>query len=180
MSLIGITGKIGSGKSTAASYLVKKYGMEEYAMAKPLKEIGKVFGFTDRQLYGTQEQKLEIHPYWGISAREFLQKVGTELFRDQLPVILPEMNIKRTIWCDIFRLKYLEHPVNTVVSDVRFLDEEETIHELGGTVIRIVRPSLISSSEHRSELEIDEIHAEHVIVNDGTLEDLYSKLDAIY
>lgn len=59
--IIGITGKIGSGKSTLSSYLTENHNYEEYSMAKPLKEIGKIFGFNDQQLYGTQEQKLEIH-----------------------------------------------------------------------------------------------------------------------
>lgn len=175
--LIGITGKIGSGKSTAASYLQKQHYLMEYSMAGPLKEIGAVFGFTQEQLYGTQEQKLQIHPYWGISSREFLQKVGTELFREQLPKVLPNMKIKRTIWCEIFRLKYEQQDHGAVVSDIRFLDEVDTIHEMGGTVIRIVRPGLDESSTHRSELEMDSIKADYTIVNDGTLNDLYSRLD---
>jgi dephospho-CoA kinase len=175
--LIGITGKIGSGKSTAASYLQKQHDLMEYSMAGPLKKIGAAFGFTQEQLYGTQEQKLQIHPYWGISSREFLQKVGTELFREQLPKVLPNMKIKRTIWCEIFRLDCQTHDYGVVVSDVRFLDEVDTIHEMGGTVIRIVRPGLDESSTHRSELEMDSIKADYTIVNDGTLNDLYSRLD---
>ena len=56
--IIGITGKIGSGKSTLAQILEEKFGYTEYSMATPLKEIGRIFGFTEEQLYGTQEQKL--------------------------------------------------------------------------------------------------------------------------
>ena len=103
--IVGITGKIGSGKSTIAEILTK-HGYIEYSMAYPLKEIGKLFGFTNEQLYGTQEQKLQIHNHWGISARTFLQKIGTELFRENLPKIIPEMKIERTIWVDLFKIKY--------------------------------------------------------------------------
>jgi len=71
--IIGISGFIGSGKTTAANYLVQK-GFKEYSMAGPLKKIAEIFHFELHQLYGTQEQKLELNKYWNISGREFLQK----------------------------------------------------------------------------------------------------------
>jgi dephospho-CoA kinase len=40
--LIGITGKIGSGKSTSANYLVNSWNFTEYSMAEPIKEIGTI------------------------------------------------------------------------------------------------------------------------------------------
>ena len=137
--IIGITGKIGSGKTTLANYLVGKYWYKEYSMGKPLKEIGAIFGFTKEQLYGTQEQKLQIHPVWGISARHFLQKVGTELFRDCLPKVIPEMKTQSTVWVDLFKIKYIQQPDLYVVPDLRFLDEARAISELGGIIIRTIR-----------------------------------------
>ena len=38
--LIGITGKIGSGKTTVANYLVNYWEFQEYTMAEPIKQIG--------------------------------------------------------------------------------------------------------------------------------------------
>jgi dephospho-CoA kinase len=142
--IIGITGKIGSGKSTLAEYLTDSYGYIEYSFATPLKQIGEIFGFSQMELYGTQEQKLEVNKLWGVSAREFLQKVGTELFRESLPKVLPDLKIRRGIWSDIFRNVYEKKPELYVVSDVRFLDEYQTIKDLGGIVIRITRDDTVN------------------------------------
>lgn len=170
--LIGITGKIGSGKSTLATFLQEKYGYTEDSMANPLKKIGSIFRFTDRQLYGTQEEKLEVHPYWKISSRTFLQKVGTQIFRDILPTVIPEMHIENTVWIDLFKMRYSEGPKTVVISDVRFLDEEKAIRELGGIIIRTIRTNKVSSpsqEEHRhvSETEMEQIKADITVDNDA-------------
>ena len=178
--IIGITGKIGSGKSTLAQILEEKFGYTEYSMATPLKEIGRIFGFTEEQLYGTQEQKLEIHAYWKVSARTFLQKVGTELFRDGLKKVLPELKCENTVWSELFKLKYQKDPKLYVISDVRFLDEEKIIKELGGIIIKTVRNNDVCSASkseliHSSELEMDKIKPNYVLDNNVTkIEDIPS------
>lgn len=183
--IIGLCGKIGSGKSTACSYLENKYGYTEYEFADPLKEIGRIFHFSEKQLYGTQEEKLQIHPHWGISARTFLQKVGTEVFRQALPKIIPEMRIDGTVWVDLFKLNYTSNPRNMAVSGVRFQDEAEAIRSLGGIIIRTVRTNTTSSSSriehvHPSELELEKIKEDYILNNDLlTLEQAQLYLDNI-
>jgi dephospho-CoA kinase len=182
--LIGIVGKIGSGKTTLAEYIKTNYNFDEYILSSPIKKIGEIFGFDKANLYGTQEQKLEIHPYWKVSARTFLQKIGTDLFRDRLKEVLPEMCHSNSVWIDMFRKKYLENKkTNMIVSDVRFVDEAEAIKELGGILIRIERTySGKESSEqvhHKSEEEMDKIKVDFNIINDGSKSELYSKIDRI-
>ena len=183
--IIGLTGKIGSGKTTAADYLKTK-GFIEYSMAQPLKEIGKIFGFSNEQLYGTQEQKLEIHEKWGISAREFLQKIGTDIFRECVPKVLPNMKMDRTVWVDLFVMKQQKNPhLNYVISDIRFLDEADAILQLGGIIIRVERDNNVSSNSgqehiHKSETEMYKIPATYVIDNNKlSIEQAKSKLDDI-
>lgn len=151
-------------------------------MAEPIKQIGSIFGFSHSQLYGTQKQKLEIHPHWGISGREFLQKIGTDMFRDRLPEVLPDMKIDRSLWCDIFSLKY-NRLIHTVVSDVRFLDEAHSVKDLGGIIIRIVRGSNesrdVDTTSHISEIEQDEIINDFTIYNNGDVKNLYRSIDNI-
>jgi hypothetical protein len=153
-------------------------------MAEPLKAIGSIFGFTDKQLYGTQEEKLEIHPYWGISARTFLQKVGTEIFRETLLKVIPEMKIEKTIWVELFKLKYQKEPKLYVISDVRFQDEAYAIKELGGIIIRTVRDNDISSDSknehnHRSELEMEKIDVDYVLNNNLDKKYVHKEIDKI-
>lgn len=166
--LIGITGSLGSGKSTLSSHF-KNLGYTEYSFATPLKQICEILGFTPSQLYGTLENKLEINEFWGVSGRTFLQLAGTELFRNKLNEILPESNIK-SVWVELFRKKYLENPKNYVVQDVRFDEEARIIKELGGVVIRLSRKSNISSDsgvehKHSSEKGISEEFVDLVIDN---------------
>jgi hypothetical protein len=183
--IIGLTGKIGSGKTTAAKYFISQ-GFKEYGMADPIKSIGKIFGFNHEQMYGTQEQKLEVHPYWGISGREFLQKLGTEVFREAVPKIIPDMKIQRTVWVDLFELECKNNPdTDFLISDVRFLDEADLIRSLGGIIIRVVRDNEISSlsgkeHKHKSELEMDAIQADYTIDNNIlSLEESRLELEAI-
>ena len=87
--IIGIAGKIGVGKTTTSDYLAQKYSFYEYSFAEPIKKIGLIFGFESHQLYGTQSQKMEVNEHWGVSARHFLQKFGTDICRDSIPQLFP-------------------------------------------------------------------------------------------
>jgi hypothetical protein len=181
--IIGITGKIGSGKSTIARYLAEKCGYEEYSLATPLKEIARIFGFTDRQLYGTQQEKLEIHKYWGISARHFMQKFGTEICRNQLPLAIPEMKIDSAVWIDLFKIKFENEPKRYVISDVRFLDEASLVKDLGGIIIKTVRDHPRTSGvihAHSSESEQDKINPDFILNNNIlSFEEAEKLVDAI-
>jgi len=178
--IIGLTGNIGCGKTTAAVYLTEHMDFVEYSMAGPLKKIGEIFHFTPEQLYGTQEQKLEINEHWGISSRHFLQKFGTEICRNALPQAIPDMKIGGTLWVRLFEIEQALHPeTNYVISDVRFLDEAECVMRLGGKVIRIVRDTEKTGQEHQhaSELELNKIEAGQTIYNNKRLVDLYTALE---
>ncbi len=56
MQFLGIAGPAGSGKDSAADYIVKTYGGEKIALADPMKFfLEDVFGFTNRQLWGPSQ-----------------------------------------------------------------------------------------------------------------------------
>ena len=179
--VIGIMGKIGSGKSTVANY-IKTKGYVEYSLAGPLKKIGEIFQFSNEELYGTQEQKLGINKYWGISGRYFMQKFGSEICRYALPKHIPEMKMESTPWVKLFEIECQKRPnVNFVVSDVRFEDEALSIKSLGGILIKIQRKVDKSGNEnkHVSEVEMEKIKPDYVIENNGSLEELYAKVDEV-
>jgi hypothetical protein len=77
-------------------------------------------------------------------------------------------------------LKLLENNqnCNIVITDGRFPDEIKYVKWMGGTVIKIERPSLKNNeySNHTSENQIDKLLYDYLIVNDGTKEDMWNKL----
>lgn len=169
--IIGITGKIGSGKSTLTEALLGKLNnAEEYSFASPLKKIGEIFGFSLPSLYGTQEEKLSIHEMWGVSSREFLQKVGTELFRIELKKAMPGLKLTYSVWPQIFFNSYKANPKPYIISDVRFLDEARCIKDLGGIIVKVKRDNFVlsenkSETQHASELELERIESDLIIDN---------------
>lgn len=184
--LIGIVGEIGVGKSTVAEYLIEK-GFSEYAFAKPVKDIALNMGFTYEQIYGTQIQKLEINKYWGISARTFLQKFGTDIGRNLLHKIIPNMNMgaSGSPWVRLFEIHWekmfeeTQYPT-LVVSDCRFPDEVASIKARGGYVIKIIRPDEKKDGvehQHSSETGIDSLYHDMMIVNNGTKDQLFRHVD---
>jgi hypothetical protein len=137
--LVGLTGAIGSGKSKVAAYLSLMYNGVTRSFASPLKQIAISFGFTESQIYGTQEQKKEINELWGISGREFMQKLGTEVFRESVPQIMPQLHDPWRRIMEAKARKLINDGTFVIVDDVRFDDEAIMITQLKGILIRIVR-----------------------------------------
>jgi len=179
--LLGINGEIGCGKSTAVDYISKQYGFREYMFAKPLKDIAVTLGFEQEQVFGTQAQKLEINKFWGISGRRFMQVFGSEICRDYMPRMLPDMQLNgATIWARLFEKYLLENPhCNIAVSDVRFPDECEVIKKHKGIVIRIERSTVKDQPYHLHQSEMQKICPNIVVYNNGSIDDLHRKLDLL-
>ena len=79
MVILGLMGAAGSGKSTAAKYLVERYGAQRFSFADPLKDMVKAaFDLTEAQVRGTQAEKEAIDPRYNVSPRWLLQRIGTE------------------------------------------------------------------------------------------------------
>ncbi len=198
--LLGINGEIGCGKSTVVEYISTKYGFMEYMFAQPLKEVAVCLGFEPHQVFGTQEQKLQVNEFWGISGRQFLQVFGSEVCRDYAPKVLPQMKFNGvTMWVRLFekfRNAHLDR--NIAVSDVRFQDESQTIKKYGGIVVRLVRTGVnvsqplgvtsqsqsgsqpqYSHATHKSETQATTIKPNVIINNDRDLATLFKKLDLL-
>ena len=167
MKLIGITGKKGSGKSTAAKLLSEQFGYVTRSFADPIREICKILGISD---YYLTEDKNAVIPHLGKSARFIMQTFGTEYARD---------TIKKTIWLDMMakRLKESDDP-RVCIDDVRFDNEADLIKSMGGTVVRIERGGTLSD-DHVSELGIKDDLVDLTIKNDGAVTLLSEQLENI-
>jgi len=171
--IIGLTASKRSGKDTLADYLVKEHGYIKMSFAEPLKEICRIlFDFTDEQLHG--DKKEEIDEYWKVTPRKVLQFIGTDLLRDQLSNIMPD--IGNNIWLEIMKKKILKNPnQKIVIADLRFNNEIEFIKELGGIIIRINRTNN-NNDNHESEKLINTFNVDYELNNNGTKEDLYKQM----
>ena len=187
--LIGIVGLIGSGKDTAAQRLVDKHGYRRDSFAKSLKDaVAAMFNWDREMLEGNTKQSREWREqpdaFWSrqfgkdVTPRWVLQYFGTEVMRGQM---------YDAIWVDSCLGRYDGKP--TVISDTRFPNEVDQIRARGGKIIRVkkgadpewftnyvegnIQPTGVHSSEYvwaRSEFD-------HIIENDGTIDDLYAKID---
>lgn len=172
--LFGIIGSKQSGKSTFVSSISKKYRIIEYSFAEPLKRICGVLGVEHKYMY-EQEFKEQIIPEFGISARELLQVLGTDIFREIVPNHLPNFTLTQNgdIWINLFKKRYQEiqkvdKTAIVIISDVRFPNELKAISEMNGVLIKIERPCVKNNvfSSHSSEKGVKDLKGDYEIVND--------------
>lgn len=175
--LLGISGKIKSGKSTMAKYLCDKYGFVELSFAKPLKDISKIlFNLSDEQLYNQTEKSI-IDPRYNITPRKIMQILGTEIFRNELPKYI---KLDLSIWImimdnNIKQLKKQNENINIVISDLRFENEYDWLKQNNGELINIIRPDLISNDTHESENALNTIDKINILNN--MTDDFFNNID---
>jgi hypothetical protein len=65
MNIIGVAGRAGVGKDSAADVLVKHHGFVKVAFADPLKRVAMdLWGFSEEQLWGTSSKRNDPDPRW--------------------------------------------------------------------------------------------------------------------
>ena len=172
--IVAICGAKRSGKDVVADYMVQKYNYEKVKLAEPLKQVvNTLFDFTQDQT-GETDEKDQIDERWNITPRQALQFFGTEVMQYKIQELLPEVG--RNFW--INSLVNRLHPnKNYVVSDLRFYHEYEQLVKHGALIIRIDRPSLVSTDTHASEEEYKTIPYDILLPNTGDIHDLLVKLD---
>lgn len=173
--IIGITGNMRHGKDTLGLYYINNHNYSKLSFAGPLKDACKeIFDLSDNQLHG--DEKENIDDYWGVTPRQILQYVGTELFREQMSALIPD--IGKDIWIKVMDKK-IKKVLNggakgIVITDVRFENEAKLVKSLGGIVIKVVRPSMTIGGSHSSEkLSFD---VDYTIINDGSIQYLHDQL----
>lgn len=171
---IAFMGFKGSGKSEATTHLRHDYGHKVYAFAGKLKRACReIFGLDHDQLYDP-DHKEKVDPFWGKTPREMMQLMGTEVGRA----------IDEDVW-----VKALMHELGDsgwLIEDCRFPNEAEAVREKGGIVVGIRRDKVVpedSEDLHASEAEMlhnwDDM-ADVTIENNGTLEELYEKVEDVF
>jgi len=164
----------GSGKSTIAACL-DDYGYHVVPFASFLKGMIRrllfELGYTVSQADEMTKQKDLIVPGINIRMRTLMQTLGTEWGRNTLD---------QDFWINCWKAKVESSRNFVVADDVRFPNEALTIKEMGGEVWKIVRPGTENSENHASEGQLDHWDSfSRIIVNDGSIDDLYHKLNLV-
>lgn len=175
--LIGLVGQAGSGKDTVADMLVTHWlrarqPSARLSFALPIRYM--LFQFLEAagvlypalQMTERDLKEAEI-PGLGVSYRHLAQTLGTEW---------GQQCVGRDVWIKLLErqlCKQMDHgTVRFVVTDTRFGTEADWIRAQGGVIWRIDRPGLAPVREHATELGMEQIRSDRVILNDGSLEDL--------
>ncbi len=168
--IIGLTGKKGSGKDSLG-LAMENVGYIPIAFAENLKEAAKlIYGLKDEQVYGDIKAKETVDERWGMTPREIMQKLGTEVARN----IHPETWVRSCMMQVDDSGKEMNKVLKWVITDCRFPNEAKAIRDRGGLVVKIIRPEADTGfrEEHASETEIDKINPDIVVYNDGELRNL--------
>ena len=207
--IVGFCGLIGSGKDTAADYLVNYHGFRRDSFANSLKDaLSNIFGWDRTLLEGkTNESRAwrdQVDTWWAdrldipnLTPRLMLQLWGTEVCR---------AGFHDDIWIASLENKLRKTTDDVVISDVRFPNEIKAIHNAGGIVIRIKRgddPVWFEAAESfnrgpvanpswslsKIKLQNLKVHSSEtswvggdidaVILNDSTIDDLFLKVEEI-
>ena len=163
--IIGLSGYARSGKDTVAELLVLNYGFKRVAFADGIRQallaLNPILYDGTRlnetvQMYGWEVAKAKDE------VRRLLQVMGTEVGRKL---------IHEDVW--VWRLfNSIDDNERIVIPDVRFPNEGDAIKKLGGSLWRINRRNHSAVNDHASEHAMDNYMFNHVIYNDGTLDDL--------
>jgi hypothetical protein len=164
--VVAFTGVAGSGKSTAAQFLVDKLGYTRVRFAQGLKDMMRVIGATEEEIEGSLK---ETPAAWlcGKTPRQAMQALGTAWGRD---------SIGEDFWLSLWRSranKVIGEGGRVVTDDCRFPNEAAAIRKFGGDIFKIEGRGGIAGG-HMSEAGCG--IADAVIDNGGELDSLHKKV----
>lgn len=174
---IGLVGKMRSGKDTVGHYLLTQYGCQPFAFGDGIKEVIKKY-FPEEYAVGKPRKHLQ---HLGQSFRELNENVWIDYMFNSIRDFVK------------YKKNFLGEEANIVVTDVRQLNEVTRLSDEGYIIIKVICPDEIrrrrianlgdimteEQLNHDTEKQVDLIIPDYEVVNDGTIDDLYKKVNEI-
>jgi hypothetical protein len=205
--IIGFVGLIGSGKDTAASFLVEKHGFKRDSFASSVKDsLSAIFGWDRELLEGITDEsrnwRNRVDSWW--AARLGIEDLTPRLMMQHFATNVCRHHLHSDLWVASLENRLRQCSDNIVITDVRFSNEIAAIHSAGGIVVRIKRgpdPEWFDAAEsvnlgstnnlnwclskrklkelgvHESEMAWVGGNIDFVVSNDSTIENLENSLD---
>ena len=207
MNIVGLVGKSGSGKDTVANILVNE-GYERVASADTMKDdLCRYLDITHEEFEQYKNKPLKVvHTEEGFhhmkgedrfgktrifgkfafdfSLRRLLQQYGMDM-RDHFgPDYWISRSVKKILDADEVFVN--ESKKQVVISDIRFQNEWDYVKSMGGKVVLIKGREELTQEDQKQHITEQlatnpntEIEADLIITNDGSLEDLKCKVEAL-
>lgn len=173
--IIGLAGKMGSGKSTAVETL-QFYLKDQVKLVKLAQPLYDIQEFAYRRIQQAYQRPSDF-----VKDRKLLQFLGGEWGRDSLD---------KNLWLNLWKYDAvaLENRGFLVVcDDVRYDNEAEMIKDLGGIIIRIDAENThtrINTANgiynHQSEKGLPDHAVSYIIENNGTKSEYQDKLQVLF
>lgn len=182
MSIISITGKIGSGKDAIADIIMQYTPYHDWEVKKfagKLKDIASIISGVPKINFEDQEfKKQDMGPEWGMTYRDLLQKLGTEAMRNGL---------HENVWVNAlfadyhFNIEEDGQMPNWLITDTRFPNELEAVKTHKGITIKVIRDSGNTiGTTHASETALDDYTEwDYIVDNNGSFEELKTQVFSI-
>jgi hypothetical protein len=154
-------------------WIEEQSGWQVRKFAGKLKDIaGHLLNVDVEKLEDQEFKKTDLGPEWGMTVRDFLQKLGTDAMRNGL---------HSDVWVNALMADYECTPADRapngwdcddwIITDTRFPNEAKAIKDKGGIIIRVDRPGIKPVNPHPSEVALDDWNFDYKIVN---ISDIYS------
>lgn len=194
--IVGLLGFIGSGKGTVADILVDHFGYTKMSFADSLKDCcALMFNWPRHLLEGDTKESRE----WRETPDEFWSKEFGKQFTPRIALQLMGTESVREVFHEDFWIIRLQNTLKStgltdvVIADTRFENEVNWVQRRGGLILEVQRgetPHWYELAKHANAGSVDALagmkrlgvhdsewrwvgtNRDHLILNDGTLEDL--------
>lgn len=183
--IIGLMGYAQSGKDTVGKILGDLYGHGRVSFADPLRDVAYESNPTIDWDTGSVVLGPQVRGQPGpVRLQEVVDAIGWDAAKKRFPLVreyLQDLGVGARkvfgydFWIEQANYKVQRQP-RTVITDVRFQNEIDYVRQNRGELWRIERPGVGPVNAHVSEQEWTQVVPDHVIENNGTIQELSQQI----